>query len=217
MSITIIIYIFALQLYKKSKLAILNPVLLTILAMVAGLLIFRIPYEEYENHTSFITYMLSPIIIFLAVPIYKNRDKIGENLLPIAIGIFSGILTSIVSVYVLGKLFHLDEKIMESIYAKSITTPLALEVTKMVDGIEGVTIVAVLITGVCGATMAPFVMKIGKVKNEIAKGVGIGASSHGVGTSKAVEMSTEAGGASGLAMAITGVITVVIASIALNL
>lgn len=213
--IVVLVLSCVLIMFVTSKVT-LNPVLVTIRIMVACILIFHIPYDVYEKQTSIITYMLSPIIIFLAVPIYKNRDKIGENLIPIVVGIFSGIMTSILSVYALGRLFKLDEKIIESIYAKSITTPLALEETKMVDGIEGLTIVAVLVTGVSGATLAPIVMKLGKVKNDIAKGIGIGVASHGVGTSKAVEISVEAGGASGLAMAITGVLTVIIASILLR-
>ncbi len=210
--VTFIAYFLALQLYKKSRLSILNPVLVAIIIIIAGLLILKINYEDYNVNTSVITYMLNPIVVFLAVPIYKSKDKIKGNIVPIIIGIMSGIATSILSIYVLGKLFKLDEKIVQSLYSKSITTPLAVEVTRMFNGVEGLTVVGVILTGIIGAALAPVVMKVGKIKSEIAMGIGIGTASHGVGTAKAVEMGTEAGGASGLAMAITGVITVLIAS-----
>jgi len=210
--VTFIAYFLALQLYKKSRLSILNPVLVAIIIIIAGLLILKINYEDYNVNTSVITYMLNPIVVFLAVPIYKSKDKIKGNIVPIIIGIMSGIATSILSIYVLGKLFKLDEKIVQSLYSKSITTPLAVEVTRMFNGVEGLTVVGVILTGIIGAALAPVVMKVGKIKREIAMGIGIGTASHGVGTAKAVEMGTEVGGASGLAMAITGVITVLIAS-----
>ena len=106
---------------------------------------------------------------------------------------------------------------MSSLYSKSITTPLAVQVTSMLNGIEGLTVVAVILTGIIGATIAPVVMKVGRIEDEIARGIGIGTSSHGIGTSKAIEMGAETGGASGLAMGLTGVLTVVIASVLISL
>jgi len=117
------------------------------------------------------------------------------------------------SVWVLCKMFGLDEAIIKSMLSKSITTPMAIEVTNMVGGIPGITIGFVVVTGIIGATIAKWVIKVFNVKNEIAKGIGIGTSSHGVGTAKAIEISSEVAAASSLAMGISGVITVITFSI----
>lgn len=211
--ITVLFYSISQKIYQKFKIALLNPILMSIAMVIIVLLVQKVPYEYYNVGGSYITYLLGPIVVLLAVPLYKNWSKIREHFIPIITGIGAGIITSIVSVYGLSKLFGLEALYSKSLFAKSITTPLAVEVTKMADGIEGLTIVAVIITGIIGATIAPVVMKVGRVEDEIAKGIGIGTSSHGIGTSKAVEMGTETAGASGLAMGITGIVTVLLGSI----
>lgn len=211
--ITIAVYSVCRMMYRKLRIALLNPILISIVILMVFLNVFELDYSYYNNGGSWITFMLGPIVVLLAVPLYKNRDKIAGHFIPIATGIASGIIASFASVIFLSKMLGLNEEYLSSLYSKSITTPLAVEVTRMTEGIESLTIVAVIMTGITGATIAPAVMKIGRVKNEIAKGIGIGSSSHGVGTSKAVEMGEETAGASGLAMGLTGVATVLVASV----
>lgn len=210
--ITVALYALSRYVSSKFKLALLNPILLTIVLLIGLLLLSGVSYEDYNKGGQYITFLLGPIVVLLAVPLYQNRDKIRAHMMPIVVGIMAGIGTSVLSIYGLCKLFGLDEVYMNSLFAKSITTPLAIEVTKMMEGVQGITIVAVIITGITGATIAPIIIKLARIKDPIAKGIGIGSSSHGIGTSKAVEMGNETAGASGLAMSITGIVTVLIAS-----
>ena len=124
-------------------------------------------------------------------------------------GVIASIITSVVSVTVLCKLFGVDETIMLSLLSKSITTPIAIESTKLLGGNEAITVLAVVITGLIGAALAPIVIKLSKIKNNIAKGIGIGSASHAIGTTKAVEMNEEAGAASGLSIGVTGLLTII--------
>lgn len=211
--ITIIAYMISVKIYNHSKISVLNPVLISVILIIASIIIFNIPYEIYEKGGNIITYILGPIVVILAIPLYKSRHTLKKYMIPVFAGIISGIVASVLSVYVLCKIFQLDIKVINSILPKSITSPMAIEVSKVTGGIVGLTVFSVVITGIVGASIAPLVCKHGKIKNEIAKGIGIGSSSHGVGTTKAVEMSDEAGAASGLAMGLTGVITVLVASV----
>jgi len=207
---TILIYILCNKLYKIFKSPLLNPVLISSCFIVLLLLLFKIPYSTYNKGGSVITEVLGPLVVILAVPLYKNRYDLMKNFIPIVGGISAGILTSFVTVIGLCKIFNIDNSIMLSLFAKSITTPMAVEATKILEGREAITIVAVVFTGILGAGIAPIVVKYGNIKSDIAKGVGIGTSSHAVGTSKAVEMGEEIGAASGLAIAVTGIITILL-------
>jgi len=211
--VTIAVYALSRGIYSKFQWSLLNPILLAIILLIAMLLLVKIDYEFYNEGGKWITYLLGPIVVFLAIPLYKQVDKIRANFIPIMGGVMAGIITSVVSVIALCRLFGLDETYIASLYAKSITTPLAIEVTKLTGGIESLTIVAVIITGIVGASIAPMVIKVGRIKSDIAKGIGIGTAAHGIGTSKAIEIGPEAAGASGLAMGLTGVITVLLAAI----
>lgn len=211
--VTLMIYYVSRKIYSKYKWSFLNPILVSIVMLIGLLLVFQIDYEAYNKGGSWITYLLGPIVVFLALPLYKQIDKIKKNFIPIMGGVVAGIMTSVGSIIVLCQLFGLDETYVDALYAKSITTPLAIEVTKLTGGIESLTIVAVIITGVVGATIAPMVLKLGKVKHDVAKGIGIGTAAHGIGTAKAIEMGPEAAGASGLAMGLTGVLTVLLATL----
>lgn len=210
---TLICYYISQKIYKKFKISIINPVLISIILLILILKITGISYERYNTGASIITFMLGPIVVLIGMSLYENLDTIKENFTAIICGILSGIITALISVFILSKFLNLEEKFEYSLYSKSITTPLAVEVTSMLGGLNSITVVAVIATGIFGATVAPFIMKVGKIKSPTAIGIGIGTSSHGVGTSKAIEMGEEEGAASGLAMGLTGVITVLIASI----
>jgi len=208
--ITILIYIICNKLYMKFKLSLLNPVLISSIFIIILLIVFKIPYSDYNKGGAVITNVLGPLVVILAIPLYKNRYDLIKNFIPIIGGVSAGIFTSFVTVIGLCKIFNIDNSIMFSLFAKSITTPMAVEATKILEGKEAITIIAVVFTGILGAGIAPIVVKYGKIKSDIAKGIGIGTSSHAVGTSKAVEMGEEIGAASGLAIAVTGIITILI-------
>ena len=207
--LTIVVFKFGLFISKKFKIVFLNPILVAAIIIIIILIVFDISYSDYYKGGRIIVSALGPIVVVLAVPLYKNRDELMKNFIPIIGGVTASIITSFVSITVLCRLFGIDETIFLSLLSKSITTPMAVESTKMLGGNEAVTVLAVVITGLTGAAVAPLVIKIGKIKNNTAKGIGIGSSSHAVGTSKALEINEEVGAASGLAIGVTGLMTII--------
>ena len=208
--LTILAYIIGMELYKKFKLPILNPILIALIIIIPILLYFKIPLEVYEKGGNLISFFLAPATVVLAVPLYKKIHLLKKHLIPIVGGIFVGVLTSIISCVVIGNLLGLDLIIVKSSLSKSLTTPIAMALSKQVGGIIPITIVMVMITGIVGAIMAPFVCKVFRIKNKVAKGIAIGTASHAVGTSRAIEMGEIEGAMSGLAIGVAGIMTVFI-------
>ncbi len=208
-ALTGLVFVISTKLNKKFKLTLLNPIMLSGVFIIIFLNVFKIPYATYNKGGKVIAEALGPIVVVLAVPLYKNRKQLMKNFIPIIGGVMASIITSFVTVVSLCKLFSINNTILLSLLSKSITTPMAVESTKLLGGNEAITIAAVVITGLIGAAAAPMVIKYGKIKSNIAKGIGIGAASHALGTSKAIEMNDEIGAASGLAIGVTGLLTII--------
>lgn len=215
-SISIIAYYIGVVLNKKTKIALVNPLLISYVIIISFLKVFNIPLEWYLNGGDFINLFLTPATAVLALTIYRQRKLIKENFLTIALATFVGAITSIVSVLALCKLFSLSDPITYSLIPKSITTPMAIAVSSSIGGIESITVLAVIITGVTGNILAPVLIKLLKVKDPITQGVAIGTCSHAVGTSKAVELGDVQGAVSSVALTFTGIITVVLSLIIFN-
>ncbi|MEL7606210.1 MAG: LrgB family protein [Sedimentibacter saalensis] len=207
--ITVIFFAAGFKINKKYKITALNPIIFAALSIGIFLSLFKIPYTEYSKGGKIISNALGPIVVVLAIPLYKNRYELKKNLIPIAGGVVASIITSFASVIILCRLFKIENTILLSLLSKSITNPMAVESTKLLGGNEAITIASVVITGIVGAAVAPAVMKFGKIKSNVAKGIGIGSSSHALGTSKAVEINEETGAASGLAIGVTGLMTII--------
>lgn len=208
--LTIITYIIGLEIYKKFKLPILNPILIALIIIIPILLYFKIPVETYKKGGDLISFFLGPATVVLAVPLYKKIDLLKQHFVPILGGVVVGVLTSILSCILIGKALGLDLSLIKSSLPKSLTTPIAIELSKQVEGIVPITIVMVMITGITGAVLAPFICKMFKIENKIAKGIAIGTASHAVGTSRAIEMGEIEGAMSGLAIGVAGILTVFI-------
>lgn len=211
--LTIGLYILALYMRKKFRSALLNPVLITAAFIIIIINLSPLTYEVYRSGAKYIGSSLGPIVVLLAIPLYKHRQAIKDNLSSIVLGILVSIMSSVTLIAFMSSLLGLDDKMMMTLLPKSITTPMAIEVSQMLEGYPNITVIIVIITGILGATLAPLVMKLGGIRSEVSKGIGIGAASHGIGTSKAMEMSDEAGAMSGLAMGLTGIIFVLLTSI----
>ena len=208
--LTIAAYIIGLEIYKKFKLPILNPILIALIIIIPILLYFKIPLATYKKGGDLISFFLGPATVVLAVPLYKKIDLLKQHFIPILGGVVVGVLTSILSCTFIGKVLGMDLSLIKSSLSKSLTTPIAIELSKQVEGIIPITIVMVMITGITGAVLAPFICKIFKIENKIAKGIAIGTASHAVGTSRAIEMGETEGAMSGLAIGVAGVLTVFI-------
>lgn len=203
------------KLQKKLKSPFCNPLLIAILIIVIILLVFDIPYDSYNEGGAVINMFLAPATACLAVSIYTKLQLLKENAIPILVGCTEGSLSSMGSVYVLCKLFGLDKAMTASLLPKSITTPIAVEVCQTHGGIVPVTVIAVIFTGILGSILAPYLIKLFRVKNPITAGLAIGACSHAVGTSKAIEFGETEGAMSGLAIGVCGILTVIISMVLL--
>ncbi|MBB6714942.1 LrgB family protein [Clostridium gasigenes] len=206
--ITLAAFEIGIVIYKKTNFPLFNPLLIAIVLVIGVLVIFNIDYEIYNSGGKFINSFLGPATVVLAVPLYKQLNALKKNLWPVLIGLFVGSLTSIVCVIILGKAFGLDELLIASLVPKSVTTPIGVEISNSLGGVKSITIVSIVLTGIVGAIIAPIVSKVLKIKSEVAIGIGIGAASHAVGTSKAFEMGEVQGAMSSLSIGIAGLITV---------
>lgn len=205
--ISIVAFEIGLYTYKKTKIPVLHPLLISITLIILVLSIFDIQLSSYEKGGDILSLFLGPVTVALAIPLYKQIELLKKHKMPILIGIFTGVLTSFISVVSLTKIFNYDIKMVYSLVPKSITTPIGIEVSQTIGGIPSVTVVAIVITGIIGAIIAPLVCKIFKIDDKVARGIAIGTSSHAVGTAKAMEMGETEGAMSGLAMGISGLIT----------
>lgn len=209
--VSILAYAVGVWLNRKAKSPLVNPLLIAIILVVLVLSAFHIPLKNYQAGGNFIALFLAPATASLALSVYRQRDILKRNLFPVLLGCAAGSITSMLSVYGLCKAFSLDERLTASMLPKSVTTPIAMEVSKQHGGIVPVTVAAVVITGILGSMMAPLLIKAFRVKNPVAAGVAIGAASHAVGTSKAIEIGETEGAMSGIAIGISGIFTVLLA------
>ena len=215
--ISLIAFEIGLLIYRKTKLPIFNPLLIAIIIIIGFLKLFGIDFDTYNKSGQFINMFLGPATIVLAVPLYKQFELLKKNFLPILIGITIGSLVSILSVISISIFLNLDNLITISLLSKSVTTPIGIEITNQLGGLAPITVLAIILSGIVGAIVAPTVCKVFKITNPVAIGVGIGTASHAVGTSKAFEIGETEGAMSSLSIGIAGVITVFLAPICYNL
>lgn len=201
-------------LYKKVKTPLLNPLLITLIGLIFALTFFHISLESYEQSVSIFSFLLGPATVALAYSVYKQRQILKEHFIPIVAGCFVGSVVSMVSAYGLCKLLGLGNDMALSFIPKSVTTPIAIAASQELGGITSITVAAVIITGILGAIFSPVMAKVFHVNSSIAKGVAIGACSHAVGTTKAIEMGELEGAMSGVALAVSGILTTIIVIIA---
>lgn len=198
------------KLQQKLKTPVCNPLIIAIVLIAGVLLIFKIPYEAYNAGGEVINMFLAPATSCLAVAIYTKIKILKRYWLPILVGCTAGSAASMLSVYGLCRLFGLDESLTISLLPKSVTTPIAVSISEPAGGVVPITVVAVIGTGILGSIIAPLLIRIFKVTDPMAAGLAIGASSHAVGTSKAVELGEVEGAMSGLAIGVCGIITVLL-------
>ena len=214
--LTILFFNIGIYIQKKTNKPIFNPLLIATLGIILFLSITKIPYESYKLGGDRINFFLGPVTIVLAVPLYKQFDLFKKYLLEILIGISCGVVVSFISIKLIGHFTNADVDIINSLIPKSITTPMGISLTKTLNGVEAITVVSIILTGILGAIISPIVFKIGKINNPVAKGIALGTSAHALGTTKALEMGEVEGAMSGLSIWISGIITVILIPIIIN-
>ena len=202
-ALSVLAFGIGVKLNEKLKTPVCNPLVIAIVLIVGVLLIFKIPYEDYNAGGKIIN-------MFLAVAIYTKIQILKQYWLPILVGCTAGSLASMGSVYGLCRLFGLDKSLTVSLLPKSVTTPIAVSISEPAGGVVPITVAAVIGTGILGGIFAPLLIKLFKVSDPVAAGLAIGASSHAVGTSKAIEIGEVEGAMSGLAIGICGIVTVIV-------
>lgn len=211
--LSLLAYEIGLLAKKKFKLAILNPLLLAVLCVIGVLLVFDIDYKQYNEGAKYISYLLTPATVCLAVPLYEQLTLLKQNLKAVLAGILSGVLASLVSVWGLSLLFGLNHEQYVTLLPKSITTAIGMGISEELGGIVTITVASIIITGILGNVIAEFIYKVFKIEHPIAKGLALGTASHAIGTSKAMELGEIEGAMSSLAIAVAGLLTVIGASI----
>lgn len=214
--ISFLTYEIGIIIRRRLKVAIFNPLLFAILCIILFLVAFHIDFETYESGAKYLTYFLTPATVCLAVPLYEQVELLKKHMVAIFAGIISGALTSAVCVLVMAALFRLKHHEYVTLLPKSITTAIGMGVSEELGGIVTITVAVIVITGVLGNMIAEQICRIFRIKEAIAKGIAIGSSAHAVGTAKAMEMGEIEGAMSSLSIAVSGIITVVIAPIFAN-
>lgn len=215
--ISIMAYEIGDLLKEKLKAPIFNPLLIAIIILIIFLSKFNIKYDDYNNGGQVISFFLAPATIALALPLYKKFSLFKKNALPIMVGILCGAIFGIVSVIVLAKLFDFPVELTKSLIPKSITTPIGMALANQLGGIPSIAVVAIIITGILGSIIGPFLYKILNMNDKVAMGIAMGSAAHAVGTAKAMEIGETEGAMSSLTIAISVIITVIIAPVLWNL
>ena len=207
-AISVLTYELGVFLKKKLKWPICNPLLISIVAVIIFLVAFDIPYESYNAGAKYLSYLLTPATVCLAIPLYEQVELLKKHSKAIVLGLISGVITSLVCVLVLALLFHFDHAQYVTLLPKSITTAIGMGISEELGGYVTITVAVIIITGVIGNMLAETVCRIFKIE-----GIAIGASSHAVGTVKAMEIGEIEGAMSSLAIAVAGLLTVVLAPV----
>lgn len=217
LTLSVAAYAVGVFIYRKTKFALFNPLLLSIIIVCVVMLIFHIDYSSYNQGGQFITLLLTPATVALAVPLYDQTKLIKKYAPVILVSIAVGSVSSMASVFVLCKLFGLDKALIASLMPKSITTAIAIGVSQDMGGIQAVTVVAVILSGIVGAIVGPPLFKLLRIKNRVAVGLAMGTASHAVGTTKALELGEDEGAMSSLSVVVAGILTVILAPLLFSL
>ena len=209
-------YALGVWLRKKTGLSFFNPLLVSIILVILFLSVSGISYSTYAESADYISFLLTPATICLAVPLYEQFKLLKKNWKAVVAGIVSGVVSSHVCIFLMALLFRFDHQTYVTFLPKSITTAIGMGVAEELGGYVSLAVVVIVITGVLGNVIAEAVLKLFKIEEPIAKGIAIGSSSHAVGTAKAMEIGQIEGAMSSLSIVVCGLLTVIRASLFAN-
>lgn len=212
-TVSLLAYIIGALLKKKFKLAIFNPLLISIVLTIIMLVIADIDYDVYAQGADYLSWFLTPATVCLAIPLYEQWELLKHNVKAVMLGITSGVLTSLTTVLVLSLIMHLSHEEYVTLLPKSITTAIGMGVSEELGGYVTITVAVIIVTGVIGNIFGELICKIFRITEPISKGIAFGSASHAIGTAKAMELGDVEGAMSSLSIAVSGILTVVGASI----
>ncbi len=211
--ISLAAYGVGVVLQRKFKLAVFNPLLVGIILTTGAVLLLNVSYEEYNETAKYLSYLLTPATVALAVPLYQKLALLKKHVLAVIVGILSGVLASLGSILAMAVLFGLSHEEYVTLLPKSVTTAIGMGISEELGGISTITVIVIAFTGVLGNVIAETVCRVFRITEPIAKGLAIGTASHAGGTAKAIELGETEGAMSSLAIVVAGLITVVGASV----
>jgi predicted murein hydrolase (TIGR00659 family) len=206
-------YALGVYLRKKFKRSFINPLLISVMFVIGVLLLFGIDYDTYNIGGQYISYLLTPATVCLAIPLYQQLHLLKKHKKAVALGILAGVLSSLGSILALSYLFGLTHEQYVTLLPKSITTAIGIGVSAELGGIQTITVAVIILTGIFGNIIAEGIFKLFRITHPVAMGLALGVSSHAIGTAKALEFGEVQGAMSSLSIAVAGLLTVVCASV----
>ncbi len=212
-TLSLLAYFAGVLLKKKFKIGLFNPLLISIAISILVLIVGKVDYETYNEGAKYLSYFLTPATVCLAIPLYEQWELLKKNYKAVLCGLLAGTVTSLLTVFVLAKICGLSHAEYVTLLPKSITTAIGMGVSEELGGYVTITVAVIVITGVLGNMFGEVICKVFRIKEPISKGLAFGASSHAIGTAKAIEIGEVEGAMSGLAIAVSGIFTVCLASL----
>jgi predicted murein hydrolase (TIGR00659 family) len=206
-ALTFGVYFIFQKIYNRYKLFFLNPVLLSVVFIILVLKVLNIDYGTYEKGGNFIGFLLKPAVVALGVPLYLQLEEIKKQKTGIILSQLAGCIIGIVSVVFFAKLFGASRAVILSLVPKSVTTPIAMEISSSIGGIPALTAGVVITVGILGAILGIRFLKLIGVKDEAAVGLSMGTAAHGLGTARAAEVGSIHGAFGSLGMIVNGILT----------
>ena len=212
-ALSLLAYALGVVLKKKFKLGIFNPLLISIAATILVIVFGKVDYEVYHEGAKYLSYLLTPATVCLAIPLYEQWELLKKNVKAVIAGLVAGTITSLTTVFVLALICRLSHEEYVTLLPKSITTAIGMGVSEELGRYVAITVAVIIITGVLGNMLGETICKVFRITEPISKGLAMGASSHAIGTAKAMEMGEIEGAMSSLAIAVSGILTVLLSSI----
>lgn len=217
LAFTFLVFFLSQKLQQKVKLIILNPILVSVTIIILILSVFKVDYNSYHEGARLIEFFLKPAVVALGVPLYQQIERIKKQAIPIIISQLVGCIIGVVSVVLIAKLLGAPKQVILSLAPKSITTPVAMEISRTIGGVPSLTASVVLIVGIFGAIFGYTFMHWMRIKNPIAQGLSMGTAAHALGTSKSMEISPTFGAYASLGLIANGIFTAILTPFLLKL
>ncbi len=206
-ALTTIVYIISQKIYQRLNILFFNPVLLAIVVIILFLMGNNINYTDYAEKTTIISFWLNPSVVALAIPLYLQLKRIKKDWKRILLATLSGSVIGIVSVVFVAKFFGASKEIILALTPKSVSTPIAINISETIGGIPSLTAAVVVVTGIFGAILGENIIKLIRIKHPNAIGLSMGTASHALGTAKIASKGDEYGSYSAMGLAINGIFT----------
>ena len=211
--ISLIGYFIGMALKKRFRSSFLNPLLISIILVILFLLLTHTEYQNFNASGKYLSWLLTPATVSLAIPLYTELERLKKNIRAILISIFTGTLISLLSIFAMSLLFGFSHQQYVTFLPKSITTAIGMVISEEMGGIVPITVAVIIVTGIFGNVIGETVFRLFGIKDPIAKGLALGTSAHAIGTSKAMELGEVEGAMSSLSIVTAGILTVLGANI----